>query len=788
MNISDLSALSPEKVQQLIHELQVHQIELEMQNEELRQTRLSLEASRDNYSELCDFAPVGYFTLDQNGVILEANLTSANLFGVERGFLIGKPLASFVNEEDGNALYLHFRQVLETQSKQTCVIRLANKDGNQVSVRLESLVLRSEDGSPKGFRTAVIDITRRREAEAELKESEERFRLLYENVPLGYQSLDENGYFLEANRAWLDILGYSREEVIGKWFGDFLAPGYQESFKINFPKFKADGEAHWAEFGMIRKDGSLITVGLDGQVGRDGRGQFRETHWILHDISEIKGSEEALHASELRYRRLFESAQDGILIIDFDTGKILDVNPYLIDMLGYSHEEFIEKYLWEVSPFKDTALNKEAFAKLEQEGYIRYEDLPLETSDGRSIAVEFVSNSYTVNGKTFIQCSIRDITDRRKVEKALRSSEDRFHLIAGTATDTIWCLDKDYRFTYVSPADEKMRGFKAEELIGKPVFTVVKPTFLEAAKELALRLQEDENRGIKPGMLKHELELVCKDGSYVWTEGYVTPIRDERGQQVGYVGITRDISERRRAEELLRDRTEALERSNQDLEQFAYVAAHDLREPLISVAAYLKLLERRCAKNLDADAHKFLSRAIETTLRMDAVIQSLLAYSRIGSDDRSLEPTDCEAVLKNALSNLHSAIKESEATETSDALPTVMADTSQMLQLFQNLLSNAIRYRGDEPLKIHVSCAQGIGEFQFSVKDNGIGIEPPYFERIFRIFQRIQSGSVGSGTGIGLANCKKIVECHGGRIWVESEPGKGSTFFFTIPERVGAYS
>jgi len=261
-----------------------------------------------------------------------------------------------------------------------------------------------------------------------------------------------------------------------------------------------------------------------------------------------------------------------------------------------------------------------------------------------------------------------------------------------------------------------------------------------------------------------------------------TPVRHRDGM-ISKMAMIQDITERKKTEQLLRDRTEALERSNRDLEQFAYVAAHDLREPLVGVGAYLKLLERRCSENFDADARKFLSRALETTLRMDAVIQSLLAYSRVACDGRCLEATDCGAVVKNAVSNLHSVIKETGAAVTSDPLPTVMADASQLLQLFQNLLSNAIKFRSDERLKIHVACAQGNGEFQFSVKDNGIGIEPPYFERIFRIFQRIQSGSERAGTGIGLANCKKIVERHGGRIWVESEPGKGSTFFFTLPVR-----
>ena len=290
----DTSTLSHEDVQKLVHELQVHQIELEIQNEELRQAQIKVEELKDRYLDRHDLAPVGYLTLDRNGVILEANLTSANLFGVERGLLIGKLLASFVNEEDGDVLHLHFRQVRETQAKQTCDIRLTRKDRSQIPVRLHSLTVKGHDGSPTVLRTAVIDVTSRKHAE------------------------------------------------------------------------------------------------------------------------------EALHTSELRYRRLFQSAQDGILILDFDTGKILDANPFLMDLLGIAHEEILGRFLWEISPFEDTALNEEAFAKLQREGYVRYEDLPLETRDGRSIDVEFVSNSYPVDGKTFIQCNIRDITERKHAEEQLR--------------------------------------------------------------------------------------------------------------------------------------------------------------------------------------------------------------------------------------------------------------------------------------------------------------------------------------------------------------------------------
>ncbi len=376
---------------------------------------------------------------------------------------------------------------------------------------------------------------------------------------------------------------------------------------------------------------------------------------------------------------------------------------------------------------------------------------------------------------------IQDVTERKQAEEKLRESQERIELALEGAELGMWDWNIQTGELVFNQRWTEMLGYSLDEI--RPHIdsweNLLHPEDIH-------RVRDALNRHLNGLTPSYEVEYrnKTKSGDWRWVlaRGKVVQ-RDKDGRPLRATGTRLDITDRKRTEELLRERTEALERSNRDLEQFAYVAAHDLREPLVAVGSYLKLLERHCKENLDGDAHKFISRAIKTTLRMDAVIQSLLAYSRIGSDERSLEPTDCEAVLKNALSNLHSSIKESGATVTSNALPTVMADTSQMLQLFQNLLSNAIKYRGDEPLEIQVSCAQGIGEFQFSVKDNGIGIEPPYFEQIFHIFQRIQSGSGQPGTGIGLANCKKIVECHGGRIWVESEPGAGSTFFFTLPER-----
>jgi light-regulated signal transduction histidine kinase (bacteriophytochrome) len=244
-----------------------------------------------------------------------------------------------------------------------------------------------------------------------------------------------------------------------------------------------------------------------------------------------------------------------------------------------------------------------------------------------------------------------------------------------------------------------------------------------------------------------------------------------------------DITERKQGEEKIQMTLEDLERSNKELEQFAYVASHDLQEPLRMVSSFTQMLGRRYKDKLDADAKDFIGFAVDGANRMQVLINDLLMYSRVGTRGKPFEPTDMNEVLGRAIANLRVAIEESHTIITNDELPTVRADAIQIVQLFQNLLSNSIKFRANNTPCVHVSFTERSDEWVFSVKDNGIGIAPAYHERIFVIFRRLQTKGEYPGTGIGLAICKKIVERHGGKIWVESELGKGSTFYFTIPKQ-----
>ncbi|MGH9388560.1 MAG: sensor histidine kinase, partial [Vicinamibacteria bacterium] len=266
----------------------------------------------------------------------------------------------------------------------------------------------------------------------------------------------------------------------------------------------------------------------------------------------------------------------------------------------------------------------------------------------------------------------------------------------------------------------------------------------------------------------------------------ITPVRDERGRLCHFIAIKVDMTERKHAEKILRERAEELARSNEDLERYAYVASHDLQEPLRMVSSFVQLLEKKYAEQLDEPAQQYIASAVQGAKRMHRLIKDLLAYSRAGRPGRPFEPVSCQEAVRAALSTLEMAVREGGAEVTVDRLPVVQGDRAQLEQLFQNLIGNAVKFHGENPPRVRIAARVDGADWLLSVSDNGIGIEAEYTDKIFAMFRRLHGGSDYPGTGIGLAICKRIVQRHGGRIWVESKPGEGSIFYFTIPRSEAA--
>jgi PAS domain S-box-containing protein len=350
------------------------------------------------------------------------------------------------------------------------------------------------------------------------------------------------------------------------------------------------------------------------------------------------------------------------------------------------------------------------------------------------------------------------------------SSEELFRTVVESAPNGFVLVDERGTIVLVNREFERLFGYARQELLGQPIELLVPTPLRDGHPAMRMEFQgSPQRRAMGAG---RDLFGRRKDGSEIPVEIGLNPIEiDERRFVLASVV---DIGPRKHADEELR-------RSNEELERFAYVASHDLQEPLRSVTSYLQLLSRRYRTRLDSDATEFIDIAVSGAARMQRLINDLLAFSRLGTRGGALIPFDAGAVLDDSLKGLHAAIVESGAEITSDTLPMVLVDPGQLGQLFTNFIGNALKFRGTDRPRVHVG-AQRQGRFwKFSVRDNGIGIEGRYFERIFVIFQRLHGRDEYQGTGIGLAICKKIVERHGGRVWVESALGQGATFYFTIP-------
>ncbi|MGK2856301.1 MAG: PAS domain-containing sensor histidine kinase [Thermoanaerobaculia bacterium] len=627
--------------------------------------------------------------------------------------------------------------------------------------------------------TAGVSIYRARYrrglAESALSDSEEKYRmLLYGIQDYAIFMLDPEGGIVSWNAGAERIEGYKAEQIIGHNFSCFFPPYEIEMGRPQeVLRITAAAGRHEEQGWRVRRDGSQFLATVTLTALRDDAGVLRGFSSISRDLSESR-------ESEARYRGLLEAAPDAMVVVD-QLGKIVLLNVQAENQFGYRRDELVGQQVKNIIPegFAERliadGLRSAAEALAQQIGTgIELTGL---RKNGSEFPIEIMLSPLESAEGILVTAAIRDITVRKAAELHLAHMESRYRGLLEAAPDAMVVVDQKGEIVLLNVQAEKQFGYHRDELVGQQVKNIIPEGFAERIVSDALRSAADAlAQQIGTGI---ELTGLRKNGTEFPIEIMLSPL--ESAEKTLVTAAIRDITRRKAAEALLLRKVDELYRSNEELQQFAYIASHDLQEPLRMVASYTQLLSRRYKGKLDSDADDFIAFAADGASRMQRLIRDLLTYSRVGTKGTELTETSSDEALELALVNLRGAIEEGGALVTHDPLPPVLADETQLIQLFQNLVGNAIKYQGDGVPKIHVSVSRNGGDrWHFSVADNGLGIDPQYFERIFGMFQRLHKREDYAGTGIGLAICKKIVERHGGRISIESQPGQGSTFHFTL--------
>ncbi len=769
-----------------------------------KQAEIELRDRERLFSTLAEALPVVIFRFDQNSHCVYINDYWTVLTGRTSESVAGLGWVETLHPQERDRLthaWLEWSQNSQHRGLYQNEGRLVHSSGKDIWYQIQALPEVDTQGKTVGFIGVMLDITDRKQVEASLQQLNEVLET----------KVQERTAKLHASEA--SLRAAQRIAHLGNWELDLTTQTItwsEELFRL-FECDPAQGEPEYAEHlqsfspasrhRLERAVEKAATLGIpyevelqfwrtDGSVGwllgrgeavRNEQGAIVKLIGTALDITKRKQAEVALQESESRFAALAAAAPVAIFRFDAAVNCVY-VNERWSEMTGRPaaeglglqwaeaiHPEDREWISVEVGQWLQTCkvgdrYRTEARILRPDDDILWYFCQMLPEADSRGTITGYVG-------------TLTDITDRKQAEEALRNLSNRLTLAVKSGAIAIWDWNVAENILTWDDRMYELYGITPDQ------FTSVYATwasslhpddrpFAEAAIQQALAGEKDYDP---------EFRVIHPDGTVHFIKAYALVQRNAQGEPQQMIGINYDITDRKQAEQALQQLTLELQRSNQELEQFAYVASHDLQEPLRAITSYTQLLAKRYQGQLDAKADKYIDYVVDGAARMQQLIRDLLAYSRVGRYELKRRPTDCNAILEQVRHDLQVEIAKSNAVIIVDALPTILADTAQVTQLFQNLIGNALKYRGQAPPMVKVSVKQQGNDWAFSIQDNGIGIEPQYAERIFEIFQRLHTRREYEGTGLGLAICKKIIERHHGRLWVESQLGQGATFCFTLP-------
>ena len=693
----------------------------------------------------------------------------------------GQSLAEFVGEgwlnavhpEDRAAAQASWREAVRAGSIHSVEYRLRHVSGDWRWTAARGHPLLAPDGAVLGWIGLNVDITAMKTAELAARDSEARFRLLVDNTAdTAIFLLDPDGLIQSWNLGAERITGYAASEVLGHHISLFLPESARKEGAATrlLERARQFGEAK-ARAWRVRRDGTPFWADVTIAANRDPQGVLRGFSDFMRDVTEERNHLLAVEESEQRSRLLLENAAQGILGVRAD-GVIELANSTACGIFGYEHGELTGQSIETLLPEQRRQAHAGHRAEFTKSPGTRSmgidRDLWGRRKDGSVFPVEITLSQLTTERRTLSVAFITDITQRRMDRVALEESAARFRLLSENVPQMVWTCGPDGNVDYLNPRWQDYTGISATEQLGHAWLNRVHPADRDAALEAWQRVAS----GHATEYLQ-EYRIQARDGSYRWFRARALPLRNGTGGLVKWFGTSSDIHD-------LRVAMEELRAANADLESFAYIAAHDMQEPFRTVSSFTQLLERHLGGQLDERGRTLLNHVGSAAKRMSQLFADLLAYSEAASGGETGD-ADLGVCCQLAVANLEHAIRVNAALVEAGPLPVVRGREVHFVQVFQNLIGNAIKYRGPEAPRIAIQCETGPEFWRITVADNGIGIDPAHHRAIFGLFRRLH-GRETAGTGLGLAICQRVVARHGGRIWVESEgEGRGSRFVIELP-------